>query len=136
MLFINLGISFYAHTCLSSGQTSFLFSVTDDPCVDEVKKEAENDACCSIAPEIDSHFEDNCCSTDQVIIQIQDHYAGSSSNSLIQLVGDYLLPSTTIFGISKMSFIPQEKITSWYLAHAPPILQGRQIHLVNEVFRN
>lgn len=137
MVTINVGLSFYAHTCQSSGHTSLLLSVDKDPCgmAVEMHVEKQADSCCT-KPKNETEVKGKCCKTEQHVVQIENDYTQHATASLIQLAGNFVLPVEFKFDLVKSVYRTQEDFSSWYLAHAPPRLQGRQIHLVNEVYRN
>ncbi len=132
---INVGISVYAHTCLNSGEQTILFSLNDDPCSskDELVK-VEDSNCCSHESTVVSHQEGNCCDVEQQILQSDDNYIHIGIDELVQL-GHHSIFSQYY----NRFFLTEDQIKSAVfkvevVAYAPPILQGRSIHLVNKVF--
>lgn len=127
MVFINVGISFYAHTCLNSGEKTILFSLADDPCAEE-EQALEEDGCCSSSADVDDHEDDNCCQTEQQVLQLDDLYTNYWFNSLVQLSQHAIL--TPLFAFSNFEVdngLTQDEVSAWYLANAPPFYQGRSI---------
>lgn len=127
MVFINVGISFYAHTCLNSGEKTILFSLTDDPCV-EKEQQLEKDGCCSSSVDVYDHEDDNCCQTEPQVLQLDDLYTNYWFNSLVQLSQHvFLTPLFSFSNFGGVNELTQDEVSAWYLANAPPFYQGRSI---------
>ena len=135
MLSINVGLSYYAHTCLKSGQMTILFSLTDDPCTEEVNiVPEEKQGCCSMAQEIETHLEDNCCQTEQHVLQVDDSYNSSWIDSILQLHTINLPSKPYFFCFATVKDVCVSTAKNPYISHASPILQGRPIQKLIQIY--
>lgn len=132
MLSINIGISYYAHTCESSGEQIILFSLENDPCTEPVVDKHEKESCCSESNTVEEHVQDNCCKTVQYVWQASDQYTNVWFQDLIQLVSTALPSEPLFFAGFTFEEIKEIDTTNWYLTNAPPLQQGRAIHQLIE----
>lgn len=122
------GVRIFTHSCEISGASTAYFIEPTDPCsVIEVKK-----SCCSadVVSCSQPEDEDGCCDSETDVVQLKFQFFEHSTFAVPQLIG--VVPSLVF-----EDFSPKIKsngvLTAFNLP--PPKLQGRELSIINCVYR-